>query len=203
MGHMNAWRERDEAQKEICSRYFAKSHGFRRSLMELVLDEANFDLDEAKFLFGEYFGDLTTIPLAFKVIKDKRERRAYIHVYEKNLSPNKLAQYARIADGDGPNITVYVLDRFNKIRSALDNDELAIADSDENYRPRHRRLTAEERTIVKIDADELNSLRIEARSLRDELSKLRASKIKSTRSDERAILRAVQELGLIKEGDIL
>lgn len=197
---MNCHEARRQSQRELCSRYYAEDGGFRKALWQIVEEAALFDRDEAKHLFDEYYGNFRVIPLAYKVYKE-RGHRPHIYVYENNLTDRKLESYARIADGDGPSLTVYIVDRFNRIRCLIDNDELAA--SQYGRAPVRKRVSQTELKYLKVDCNEMNSLTAELAALKGELASIRSSKIKTNRTDERAILRAVYELGLVKEGDTL
>lgn len=104
----------DKIRKFVVSRQL-ETVGFRRALKRLVAEfcDGKYDEDE----FGEWFGNLSIIPAAFSI---EREGDGVwdttIHVYEvedsNQVSKYRIAAYGRIADGEGPLITLHIIDRF-------------------------------------------------------------------------------------------
>lgn len=104
----------DKIRKFVVSRKL-ETIGFRRALKRLVTEfcEGEYDEDE----FREWFGDLQIIPAAFSI---EREGDGVwdttIHVYEvedsNQISKDRIAAYGRMADGEGPLVTLHIIDRF-------------------------------------------------------------------------------------------
>lgn len=97
-----------------------KATGFRRELMNL----ANRDPDG--WMWIDDIKYLSAIPAAYE-IKARDAGRREIHIYEIESSRQvpswKIAQYAWIADGDGPRCILHVFDRWGNER-VINNDRL-------------------------------------------------------------------------------
>ena len=80
-------------------------------------------------IFDEYFDDIRCVPAAYRIDADPNAYQGYhIHVWEIETSQydrgRKLQAYGRIADGDGPWITLHIIDRFGREAATLDTDAL-------------------------------------------------------------------------------
>lgn len=185
---------RNKMLTDLVAQRGLKTRGFRRALRSWVMEEYNAEECECtpdehlEYMFAEYFGNCAVVPAAFK-IEDDGAGWNHIHVYELAISArlpdSKISQYSRIADGDGPRCSLHVFDRSGK-ETVIENDTLQRFAFVDSYSSEY----CWERVREECDGGGGATVVHEVHST-----------IHTTKPEERAILRAVYELGLFQPGD--
>lgn len=187
------------------------TQGFHRALREIVeehisenpSDYESFETAQEAIdqLFGEWFGGLQCLPAAFEIKRNTEtpdrgrpsEWAIEIHVYEieiwGRIADHKLVQYGCIADGDGPKCVLHIVNRFGH-ETIFDSQTVAKFADIDLYQGDERIKAVIWAAGEKVTASGTQSGKV-------------TPKIHTTRKEERAILRAVYELGLFKPGDLL
>lgn len=179
-----------------------QTRGFRKALRAMAAAEAaaiiasGEDLEGATAkeveddLFGHYFNNPTVRPAAFKLESDERWDHGHLHVYEIAISARvpdwKIAQYGNIADSDGPLCTLHIFDQAAK-ETILGNDALAPFAFLNAY--------GSDRCWELARANAVDGPGVSV------IHNIQAT-IHTTKPEERAILRAVYEMGLFQPGDL-
>jgi hypothetical protein len=183
---------RDKMLADIITQRGLKKSGFRRALRALVKEhyvDDPADHDEITFEFDEFFGDLTVVPAAYKIENDDHWRK-HVHVYELAISARlpdrKIQQYGRAADGGGPLLSLHIFDAVGK-EIILKNQTLERFCYADSYGYDLCWERAREECIEGGGAVVIHEVH---------------STIHTTKPEERAILRAVYELGLFQHGDL-
>jgi hypothetical protein len=206
------WRVNPTLDRVIAERGLA-TRGFRQALRKLVRgfvsadterleDEEDMSVDEiVESEFEEWFGQLAVVPAAYKIARDpddKGIRGVTVHIYESEgtarIPDHKYAQYGQIADGDGPLCNLHIIDHTGR-ETVLDNNALAPLAFIESYPDRKARADLLQRAMTGYFSES----DIERKHL---LPPVEPRTIHTTRKEERAILRAVYELGLFQPGDL-
>lgn len=162
-----------------------KTRGFRQALWDWVEECTDTDdPDDIEMMFDEYFGDVDFFPAAYKIEDDG----SHLHVYElaisARVSDDKIASYGRIADGDGPLVSLHIFDRAGA-ETILGNT--TVARFAFNYGSDHCWQRAREESKSGGGVTTVHEVH---------------TIIHTTKPEERAILRAVYELGLFQPGDL-
>lgn len=185
-----------------------KTTGFRKAMHQLVKDhvianwldidaECNTDLqgeeepltieEQINFDIDEFFGDIRYVPAAYKITPveadDSFQLGVEVDIYEFEFAGRvpdwKLSVYGDIADREGVLVNLHIIDRFGYER-IIKNDQLmclAFADPSDAI---WREILANAKTS-QIDITPM---------------------IYTTKKQERAILEAVYEMGLIKPEEL-
>lgn len=183
-----------------------RTTGFRRALRLLAEEKAIADIEDfddgdeccditltkrTDDIYTEWFGTPNIVPAAFKVVKDNCAcGRDHVHVYEVSttgrIATSKMAQYGCIADGDGPCITLHIIDERGMELSIGCDALMPFAFVHANGA---RWCWANVRSQCVWSGSTL-------------ATEIAAPPIHSSVEKERAILRAVYELGLVEPGEL-
>jgi hypothetical protein len=109
---------------------------FRAALMQLMREFATDedviagDPECVEFEFEEWYGDFRIVPAAFSIERNQANEiwDITVHVYELETTARvpiwKIAEYGRMADGDGPHFWLHIIDRYGS-EDVLKQDLLA------------------------------------------------------------------------------
>jgi len=200
---MKKWTRNDTLSGLIAERGLLTT-GFKESLYWLVkeqfADMSNEELSELDdtveeaidYMYKDHFSDFHCVPAAHQIVRHP-DGPAEIHAYEvegsARISRYKLAQYGDLADRNPSDYPVYlhIVDRAGR-ETIIDPDQLmrlSIICYDGNKE--------HEEYQNMVMRDVLRGATREA---------LATPVIQSNKTEERAILRAVYELGLIQPGEV-
>lgn len=124
---MKQW-TRDERLAALTKERGLSKRGFRRSLRKLVAEFVP-DPDERELEFAEWFGRPSVVPAAYRIVRESNGDGIWdvtIEVYEVEGSAEipfwKLAYYGDVADREGPNLDLHILDRYDHEIVVRNND---------------------------------------------------------------------------------
>lgn len=167
-------------------------------------EEEAIDLeDERREYYSHWFNDISILPAAYRIDpgdpnhENAWGRWVHIHVWEietsKKVSDDRIAPYGRIADGDGPWITLHIINHMGKETAVLGCDDLMPFAFQHAYE-----CCPEE--WAELRADLFGCAVVESEAKPDKDAPLVRGTLKI--SEAYAIAEAAVEMGLIKPGEL-